>query len=161
MSHTKGPWNIHPAFVNPELMAVSHDDNSEPWVSCSTRVAQGNKLICEVSMSSYDGGGWPIVRTRGEMMANANLIAAAPELLEALELVNRRSLQEGESSNEQYERIASEFYDRFFMLAPGKSEPPETYNEDRKKEARVKWEEFCLEPINAVRAAIAKAKGGS
>jgi hypothetical protein len=59
------------------------DDNGESWEFTHTYISQGEKIIAEVQHQSKDSG-WPHVHDVGEMRANARLIAAAPEMLEAL-----------------------------------------------------------------------------
>ena len=56
--HTPGPWSIHPAYI-----------------------------VCKTEMRTARNG-WPFPRTRAEMIANANLIIAAPDMLEMLERIN-------------------------------------------------------------------------
>ena len=80
--NTPGPWNIHPHYADPQVQAV---DASPPWVFCQTYVAQGTKIIAQVTMQHGVEGGWPHVDSREEMLANARLIAAAPDLLEAIQ----------------------------------------------------------------------------
>ena len=87
---------------------------------------------------------------------NARLIAAAPDLFEALLFAERRSRQPDESQLAWFERLADEFYHRHGYLAPGKDDPiTATPDEER----RAAWGAFLNEPTEARRAAIAKAKG--
>jgi len=89
--------------------------------------------------------------------ANIRLIVAAPKMLEALKFMNRRARQPGEGITEHYERIAEEFYCRYGFLAPGKDDPiPSSISDEEKRQL---WDEFCREPLDAIRAAIAKAEG--
>ena len=71
--HTKGPW------------AVEGDDESVPGVPC-IGIASAEKRICDVASTLNDDDDWQLT---GEDRANARLIAAAPELLEALELADQ------------------------------------------------------------------------
>jgi hypothetical protein len=59
------------------------DDDGESWDFTHTYIAQGEKIIAQVQQQSKSHG-WPTVQNVDEMWANARLIAAAPELLEAL-----------------------------------------------------------------------------
>lgn len=63
-THTKGPWATGQGMFDAIL---AHDDS----------------LICRLSSVDYRTG-QQLNRSNGEDLANARLIAAAPELLEAL-----------------------------------------------------------------------------
>lgn len=86
--HTPGPWNIHPAYEDDmNIKAYSSGDDSEPWVACEAYIARGETIVCKAEMRTSRNG-WPLPRTRGEMIANANLIIAAPDMLEVLEWID-------------------------------------------------------------------------
>ncbi|WP_423939673.1 hypothetical protein [Alcanivorax sediminis] len=89
-----------------------------------------------------------------EVASNAQLIAAAPELLEAALFAERRSKQPGEGQTEYFERIADEFYRKHGYLAPGKDDPMRSVS---REEAMKAWDQFLAEPAEARKAAIAKA----
>ena len=82
-THTPGPWCIHRAYANAQTMQVT-DDNGESWEFTHTYIAQGDKIIAQAQHQSKSHG-WPAVQNVDEMWANARLIAAAPDLLTALE----------------------------------------------------------------------------
>ena len=88
--------------------------------------------------------------------ANARLIAAAPDMLAALEFAERRSRQPEEGHTEYYERIAEEFFVQHGYLAPGKDDPVQSVPPEQRRDA---WEKFLSEPAEARRAAIKKARG--
>lgn len=95
--------------------------------------------------------------TGGEIQrdkANARLIAAAPDLLDALLFAERRSKRDDEGHTEFFERLADEFHMRHGYLPPGKDDPLRNVSVD---EARDAWDRFLAEPAKARRAAIAKA----
>ncbi len=62
--HTPGPWTLHPTALHPAVRSVGTPD-------------AGPRRICTVGTMN----GNPVDK------ANARLIAAAPELLDALELI--------------------------------------------------------------------------
>ncbi len=80
MEHTKGPWHVEPDLTG-----------GKP----SVRTNSGSVIA---TMTTTDVN--PVTRAHDE--ANARLIAAAPELLEALERIL------GESHNPVVERIAQD-----------------------------------------------------
>jgi len=83
--HTPGPWKVSVMMATDDMIVR---DGGGAWVHSSRRIeAASGALICEVTSDSWIEGansGYPLVRSRAEMLANAALIAAAPEMLEAL-----------------------------------------------------------------------------
>ena len=80
VKHTPGPWKISDMLAIDNMLVR---DGSVAWVHNSRRMeAASGALIGEVTSDSWiEGGnsGLPIVKDRAEMLANAALIAAAPE----------------------------------------------------------------------------------
>ena len=86
MSHTPGPWNIHPAYADDLPMPVRSDDGMR-WNWLAVRIAKGDRLIGYAEFNDCDQCGFPHVADVAEARANARLMVAAPELLSALEAV--------------------------------------------------------------------------
>lgn len=93
-----------------------------------------------------------------EQEANANLIAAAPDLAEALAALTDWH----EWSLEQSERAADEFYRETGMLAPYK-DPPHAMSLSELRDRGVAWPEWYAKKkgalIAAARTALASARG--
>lgn len=134
--HTPGPWT------------VVHEDEGSCFVDT---VAPGNSQ-------------WAIAVPRGpNSKANARLIAAAPELLEAL-------IECGEWFGltkcplDQWEDLAEVFYKDTGFLRPGKDYPAgHGLSEAEESERDAKWKAWSekrrSEMTARIRAAIAKAEG--
>ena len=71
MSHTPGPWYAH------DFSGLNSNGKKDPSDVCVSCVTPDHLTVC------YMGNG--LTATHKEWEANAHLIAAAPELLEALE----------------------------------------------------------------------------
>ena len=122
-----------------------------PWLQQDThRTANGLDQLIRSANNTHVGWAY-----RNE---DADLMAAAPDLYEALEFAERRSRQPGEGHTAWFERLAAEFYDSHGIMAPGKDDPcPPVSYECR----RDKWEAFLEEPAEARRNALKKARGES
>ena len=81
-THTSGPWCIHLGYVNAPTMTIV-DDDGKSWDFTHTHIGSGDTIIAQVQHRTKDSG-WPHVHDVDEMWANARLIAAAPEMLDAL-----------------------------------------------------------------------------
>lgn len=81
--HTPGPWSIHEMNRDQEPFLVTPENGADSWMAMSRYVGKGEKLICDVAMMTGEGGGYPRVDNFGECIANARLISAAPEGLDA------------------------------------------------------------------------------
>ena len=124
------------------------------WEVRVEQITPGSNATCfTVATDDFDVVS-PLLGIRCE--DDAALIAAAPDLLEALLFAERRSKRGDEGHTEFFERLADEFHERHGYLPPGKDDPLRNVSFD---EARDAWDRFLAEPAEARRAAIAKALG--
>lgn len=81
--HTPGPWKVSEKMMTDEL--VCRHDALGAWVHSCRYIEGTGKLLADAQSNEPIGtgykGGHPQVESRDEMLANARLIAAAPELL--------------------------------------------------------------------------------
>jgi hypothetical protein len=84
MSHTPGPWNIHPAYIGDQPIPVRSEDGEQRWNWLALRIAKGERLIGYAEFNDCDDCGFPRIDDVEEARANARLMVAAPELLAAL-----------------------------------------------------------------------------
>jgi hypothetical protein len=119
--HTPGPWYPKPAPYGWDVWG-NLDDGKDTWVGPVQRV---------ISPHARMGSRKAIEAASEETEANARLIAAAPDLLEALRLTAEQSLR---------------------------SEIPDGYGPEFVSK---EWEAGYDAAISAARAAIAKAEGGA
>jgi hypothetical protein len=84
--HTPGPWKVSDKMMTDEM--VCRHDTLGAWVYSCRYIEGAGKLLATAQSDEPIGagrkGGHPQVASRDEMLANARLIAAAPELLAAL-----------------------------------------------------------------------------
>lgn len=67
--HTPGPWNLTAVRTDSNVQTLAIDGNG------------GRSFVAEIAVESRNGGEW-LMQKNGE--ADARLIAAAPDLVEAL-----------------------------------------------------------------------------
>ena len=79
MSHTPGPWFAYQNTIDAWGVETRRDRDDESWTSTGLGAAIVHGIGDDTER-----------RTRGNEEANARLIAAAPELLEALEKLHER-----------------------------------------------------------------------
>lgn len=88
---TKGEWLQRKTHDEPFLVVDS--DRNEEWYCNHIDIHdETGRVICEVSyQTDFEQQGWGHNETLKKWQANANLIAAAPDLLEALQIVEKQS----------------------------------------------------------------------
>ena len=79
---TKGQWRIQEQFDTPNL--ITDSENNKEWYALSSYIFGNDRIIGETIYQTDTGNGYDSVNLLSEMRANSKLIAAAPELLEAL-----------------------------------------------------------------------------
>jgi hypothetical protein len=94
-------------------------------------------------------------------LANARLIAASPEVLEALKGLRELHAMRGENRSETWERIAELFYNETGILAPGKDQPAAMCGTPTREERDTAYRDWLDARVDAATAAIAKATGGA
>lgn len=92
-NHTKGPWSLHP-YQNGDPLEIQADPKRIVW---QMAIGSGKTLIAVVDGSTYSQG-YSRPNNQAETIANANLIAAAPEMLEVLK--DSLFIESGEETKE-------------------------------------------------------------
>ena len=136
--HTPGPWMIeadpcHYDTLSTVVGGESQQRKSRIWRQVHVEV-----------------GGFAEV---AEQEANARLIAAAPDLYEALSDVEFLFARPGENSVERFERLAEAFYRDTGLLAPGKDAPAAGGQPDREERSE-KYDAWIDAKIASARAAL-------
>lgn len=100
MKHTKGPWHInsHPYENQPEYVLAKPTNTGD---DCRDVVS-----VATITRSQNTLAGW---RSKEEAIANARLIAAAPEMLDSLKIavVRLKEIQYQKASPKQIEFLES------------------------------------------------------
>jgi hypothetical protein len=135
---TPGPWHVsdlQPAYIH---YCVDGDDGWRELVAAAI----------------------PIQEDAEAQHSNAHLIAAAPEMYDALENALKWFHDPVADRLEEWERIAHEFYKETGYLRPGKSWPMGVAVPD---DVESVWFDWCnrrsIEALNAMRLALVKARG--
>ena len=83
---TPGPWRVFEKMQTDSMPVDGTDKGIGSWLHSCRQIASGERTLLG-SVASDEGrkGGYPSVQSFDEMISNAHLIAAAPELYEALE----------------------------------------------------------------------------
>lgn len=126
-----------------------------PWFEIVNRGVEGIGAGADTTDGDYFFDGERICEfttINPRNAANARLIAAAPELLEALVWREQFERRAGEDSNDLFERVAANFRRETGFLRPGKDCRVHSYEE--RQDA---WEAWMEAGRARVRAAIAKA----
>ena len=105
VKHTPGPWMFHPDYKNNECTIVRPEDGGKPWISRDVAIASGEKTVAHANFWTAEGG-FPRVDNEAEMLVNARLIAAAPELLDVLETLTGFAEPDGHLPDNIYVRKA-------------------------------------------------------
>jgi len=92
----------------------------------------------------------------GVAIADARLIAAAPDLLAACEALVSRARQPHEGAFDWFERLAAMFTSETGLIPPGKDCPPQAADY---KATTEQWHEWIRAPYSVGKAALALAKG--
>jgi hypothetical protein len=131
-----------------------------PWKA----VLQYGSWMVRQDPANWNGRGYQHIATfpadrkgthYGDMFAaNARLIAAAPDLYEALVDLEELFARDGESSNDRFERVAALFLRDTGVLAPGKDDP---FSGLVDVERRDRFEAWYARRAERARAALASA----
>jgi len=134
-SHTPGPWNM-----------VQEDKR----IAIGVGLVEGPNGYDVAEVYNDD-----CPREVGE--ANARLIAAAPDLFDALRALADVFAHDGENSVDRFERLAAMFRKDTGYLAPGKDQPMCGPDQPDGDELRAIYDAWYLAKVSRARDAIAKA----
>jgi hypothetical protein len=89
--YTPGPWNFH-RYFQPLTRETSHTTEQPGFEHLTISIAKGEKLLGEAWMFKPDPDyscGYPRVQSVDEVIGNAKLMVAAPEMAELLLAIYR------------------------------------------------------------------------
>lgn len=93
-----------------------------------------------------------------EAEADAALMAAAPELADALRVALGWAYDPDENRQERFERVADDFLSATGMMRPGKSDPVDAHSYEERESAFKAWVDAeARKSVSAMRAALQKA----
>lgn len=133
--HTQGPWKV--VDENDGIVFITSPNCADYYD------------ICDLYHHTSKG-----FRPKNNAEANARLISAAPELLEALQSLLVLFSEGDESGNDAFERIASEFKKDTGFLRPGKD-----CVLDSREVRQAEYHKWMRGKVDAATSAIAKATG--
>jgi hypothetical protein len=139
------------AFTPGEWIADFHNEKRDGG-RFITYIRGGNQLVPIAAVpTGVEGYG------REEGRANARLIAAAPDLYEALADLAEVFALPGENSIDRFERLAAWFRKDTGYLAPGKDQPMCGPDQPDGDELRAIYDAWYQAKIDRARAALSRA----
>jgi hypothetical protein len=141
--HTPGPWVAAKGSSSYDIADQDGRLLARLWGD------KGNYPLSQFTNTSY--------LTHDEHVANAHLMAAAPELLTALTELADVFVRDSENSIDRFERLAAMFRKDTGYLAPGKDQPMCGPDQPDGDELRAIYDAWFLAKVTRARAAIDKA----
>lgn len=99
---TPGPWSIHVMDSDGQPRFVLTGD----WQFNQRSIGAGEALIASTMWHDSPNGGYPSAASNEEMLANANLIAAAPELFEVAQAMANFDGRNNNAALKEMARVA-------------------------------------------------------
>ena len=115
MSHTPGPWNIHPHYYPID----GEETVCADFRALTISIAKGEQLLGEASAFIPNEGhstGYPRVNDYEEAKANARLMAAAPEMYEALDAILYELDNRYDGADDSRTQWMGEYVDKLFAV---------------------------------------------
>lgn len=87
LKHTAGFWSVHRYDEKNEPFAViPSDESNTAWVALTKKISAGDRIICEVKMSTWKLGDVHTVDNLAEFNANVDRICGLANITEGLTL---------------------------------------------------------------------------